>query len=47
MNMIGSDGSGYSLPIDRLVSLTTDGASVMMSSRNRVLGKLRNGIGNR
>ena len=46
MNMIGSDGSGCGLPTDCLVSLTTDGASVMMSSRNGVLGKLRNGIGN-
>ena len=46
MSVIGREASGYGLPTDRLVSFTTDGASVMMSSRNGVLGRLRDGIGN-
>ena len=46
MSVIGSEGSGYALPTDRLVSFTTDGASVTLSSQNGVLGKIRNEIGN-
>jgi hypothetical protein len=46
MSVIGSEGSGFHLPTDRLVCFTTDGASVMLSPRNGVLGKLREGIGN-
>ncbi len=46
MSVIGSEGSGYALPTDRLVSFTTDGASVMLSSHNGVLGKIRNEVGN-
>lgn len=46
MSVVGSEGSGLCLPTDRLVCITTDGASVMSSPRNNVLGKLRNRIGN-
>ena len=46
MSVIGSEGSGYALPTDRLVSFTTDEASVMLSSQNGVLRKIRNEIGN-
>ena len=42
MQVIGKDG--FDLPLDNLVGFTCDGASVMLSSRQGVLGKLRNAI---
>ena len=36
---VGSDG--FDLPLERLVGYTSDGASVMQSDRQGVLGKLR------
>ena len=37
-------GDGVSLPLNRLVSMTSDGAPVMISSKNGVAGKLKSSV---
>ena len=41
MESIDNDDMALKLPLDKFVALTTDGASVMLSERGELFGKLK------